>query len=90
MQMEGVDSQGLTRRHGLLIAFGWVDQNTAPTPVIWPGVVVCCYRATRYRLRALNQARDRGRLREPSPLLLRWLNPNLGPRPAQDEEGEKG
>jgi hypothetical protein len=57
MQMEGMEPKELVRLHGQLIAFGWVDQNTGQTPVLKPGVVACCYRATRDGLRALKQAR---------------------------------
>jgi hypothetical protein len=67
MQLDGMDSQGLTRLHGLLIAFGWVDQNTGQTPVIKSGVVACCYRATRDGLRALKQARGPRAIDETDP-----------------------
>jgi hypothetical protein len=57
MHLEGVEPRDLTRLHGQLIAFGWVDQNTGQTPVLKPGVVACCYRATRDGLRILKQVR---------------------------------
>jgi hypothetical protein len=53
MQMEGVEPKELTRLHGELIAFGWVDQNTGQTCPVKPGLTAGCYRVTRDGLRAL-------------------------------------
>jgi len=55
MHLDGVEPKDLTRLHGQLIAFGWVDQNTGQTPVLKPGVVAYCYRASRDGLRLLKQ-----------------------------------
>jgi hypothetical protein len=47
MQLEDVDTQGMTKFHGELIAFGWVDQNTGQVPI--------CYRITLAGLRAIRR-----------------------------------
>jgi hypothetical protein len=60
MGLDGVEPRDLVRLHGLLIACGWVEQNTGATPVLKPGVVAACYRVTAAGLRALRQARDGG------------------------------
>lgn len=46
-EMDGQESKDLIKLHGLLIAFGWVDQNT--------GAIGCGYRATSAGFRALRQ-----------------------------------
>ena len=46
MEMEGVEARELVRLHGLLIAFGWLEQNTGNVPVVRAGAVPCCYRVT--------------------------------------------
>jgi len=46
MQMQGVDARELVKLHGLLIAHGWVEQNTGMTPVLKAGVAACAYRIT--------------------------------------------
>jgi hypothetical protein len=53
MELEGVDRQGLAKLHGMLIAFGWLEQNTGVVPVPQPGAVRQCYRITAAGLRAL-------------------------------------
>jgi hypothetical protein len=57
MHLEGVEPRELVRRHGELIAFGWIEQNTGHTPLLRPGAVPCCYKATPAGLRALEQSR---------------------------------
>jgi hypothetical protein len=57
MHLEGVEPRELVRRHGELLAFGWIEQNTGHTPLLRPGAVPCCYRVTPAGLRALEQAR---------------------------------
>lgn len=47
MQMDGVGAAELSKLHGELIAFDWIEQNTGLTP--------CCYRITQAGLRALRQ-----------------------------------
>ena len=41
----------------LVIAYGWIEQNTGVTPLAKPGVVASCYRITPAGLRALRLAR---------------------------------
>ena len=53
MGLEGVEARELVRLHGLLIAFGWVEQHTGNTPTCRPGAVPGCYRVTTAGLRAL-------------------------------------
>ena len=48
--VDGVDSFGLSRLFGVLIAFGWIEQNTGG-----PG---CSYRITTSGLRALRRVRN--------------------------------
>lgn len=57
MALEGVEAGELVKLHGLLIAFGWVDQNTGNIPAIRPGTVPGCYRVTAGGLRAGKAAR---------------------------------
>ena len=58
MGLEGVEARELVRLHGLLIAFGWVEQNTGNTPACRPGAVPGCYRVTTVGLRALKLCRS--------------------------------
>ena len=46
MELDGVEARELVRLHGLLIAFGWLEQNTGNVPVVRVGAVPCCYRVT--------------------------------------------
>jgi hypothetical protein len=46
MEMEGVEPRDLIKLHGLLIAFGWLEQNVGHMPIIRAGAVPCCYRVT--------------------------------------------
>jgi hypothetical protein len=57
MHLEGVEPRELVRLHGLLLAAGWVEQNTGNTPVLRPGAVPCCYQVTPAGRRAARQAR---------------------------------
>jgi hypothetical protein len=57
MALAGVEARELVRLHGLLIGFGWLEQNTGHTPVVRPGAVPGCYRTTAAGLRALRAAR---------------------------------
>ncbi len=56
MHLEGVDAKELTRLHGELLAFAWIEQNTGATPKAAPGVVAGCYRTTAAGQRALKRA----------------------------------
>ena len=55
LQLDGCDGRQLTRLHGELIAFGWLEQNTGVVPQPRAGAVPGCYRVTREGLRALRQ-----------------------------------
>src|SRR5215471_2971002 len=55
MEWQGVKGEGLVRLHGLLIAFGWIEQNTGNTPVLQNGAAPRCYRASPTGRRALKQ-----------------------------------
>jgi hypothetical protein len=57
MALAGVEGKELSRLHGELIAYGWVEQNTGATPVLKPGVVAACYRITTAGQRALKRPR---------------------------------
>lgn len=54
---EGVGSGDLTRLHGELLAYGWLEQNTGQTPELRPGLergaAPRCYRVTTAGLRAV-------------------------------------
>ena len=63
MQMEGLNPKDLVKLHGLLIAFGWVEQNTGHVPTLQAGMVPACYRATALGRRALADVR-RGQVDE--------------------------
>jgi hypothetical protein len=49
MEMEGTDDRRLAKLHGVLIASGWVEQDT--------GAVGCSYRITAAGQRALKRVR---------------------------------
>ncbi len=53
MVVDGLDARDLVRLHGLLLAMGWLEQNTGNTPGREPGVVAACYRVTPFGYRAL-------------------------------------
>jgi hypothetical protein len=46
MEMEGVEARDLVKLHGLLIAFGWLEQNTGNVAIVRAGAVPSCYRVT--------------------------------------------
>jgi hypothetical protein len=50
MQMDGVEPQHLTLLHGELIAFDWIEQNTAGASLRSDGTLAACYRITRHGL----------------------------------------
>jgi hypothetical protein len=56
MQMEGVAPKELSKLHGELIAFDWIEQNTGQASPFKDGVLANCYRIT------LNGLREYGRL----------------------------
>lgn len=57
MQLADVDPHDLSRLHGQLIAFGWIEQNTGVITVLLPGTCAQSYRTTAAGRRALQQAR---------------------------------
>jgi hypothetical protein len=57
MQQDACEGRELTKIHGELIAYGWVEQNTGLTPMLRKGEAPACYRVTTAGLRALKQVR---------------------------------
>ena len=55
MVMEGFERQELSKLHGELIAFGWIEQNTGNITVLRAEAVPGCYRITLAGLRAVKQ-----------------------------------
>ena len=47
MRLDRCEPRDLSKLHGKLIAFGWLEQNT--------GILPACYRATRAGVRALEE-----------------------------------
>jgi hypothetical protein len=56
MELEGADRQGLVKLHGLLLAYGWIEQNTGSVLLPQKDVVRHCYRITGAGFRALKKA----------------------------------
>jgi hypothetical protein len=56
MQVDGVEPEVLTKLHGELLAYGWVDLNVGASPGLRNGAVPLCYRATAAGRRALKRA----------------------------------
>jgi hypothetical protein len=65
MQMPDVDNRELVALHGLLLAHGWLEQNTGVTPVLKPGVAACAYRITGVGMRAFRLTNGRETLSMP-------------------------
>ncbi len=65
MTMEGVEASELSKLHGELIAFSWIEQNTGVFPVLRAGAVPACYRVTLPGLRALQQIQSPDAVLEP-------------------------
>jgi hypothetical protein len=59
MAMEGVRPEDLVKLHGELLAYEWIEPNTAAIPVPRTGGVPLCYRATAAGLRAFQQGQPR-------------------------------
>lgn len=64
MELAGVGARELSRLHGELIAYGWVEQNTGTTPILKPGVAACCYRITSSGLKAFKLAKKQADVEE--------------------------
>jgi hypothetical protein len=58
MQLDGCESKQLTRLHGELMAYGWLEQNTGVVAVPQKGQAPGCYRVTRAGVKALEQVRS--------------------------------
>ena len=58
MEMEEVEPRALVKLHGLLIAFGWLEQNAGQIPVIRAGAVPSCYRVTAAGVRTAKMVRN--------------------------------
>ncbi len=56
MTLDGTRAEELTRLHGELLAYEWIEQNTGVTPAPRIGAATQCYRATTGGRRALKQA----------------------------------
>jgi hypothetical protein len=57
MALDGVSSDALTRLHGELLAYDWIEQNTGVTEFPSGPPAPRCYRATTGGSRAHKQAR---------------------------------
>lgn len=55
MALAGATSKDLVRRHGDLLAQGWIEQNTGAVPILRAGAAPQCYRITFAGLRALKR-----------------------------------
>jgi hypothetical protein len=55
MELDGVEPSGLTRLHGELLAYGWLEQNSGVASVLRPRAVPACYRTTSAGRRAVRQ-----------------------------------
>jgi hypothetical protein len=67
MELDGLSPRDLTKLHGELIAYGWVEQNTGLTPGAQKGGAPGCYRSTAAGRRALVEARSQGHDQEEGP-----------------------
>ena len=59
MSLDDLEARELSRLHGMLIAAGWVEQNTGITPRLERGSVLGCYRITSVGLRMYRNAGER-------------------------------
>jgi len=57
MRQDGHVPPELTRLHGELLAYGWLEQNSGNVPVLRNGEAPACYRVTTAGLRALKQVK---------------------------------
>jgi hypothetical protein len=58
MSLEGVEPPEMTKLHGELLAFAWIEQNTGNCPGIRTGTIPGCYRVTLAGLRAIKQVQS--------------------------------
>jgi hypothetical protein len=59
MALDDLEPRELSRLHGMLIAAGWVEQNTGITPRLERGSVPSCYRITSQGLRTYRESGKR-------------------------------
>ena len=57
MELAGADANELSRLHGQLLAFGWVEQNTGVITLVQSAACPQSYRMTAAGRRALQSAR---------------------------------
>lgn len=78
MHLEGLEPRDLTKLHGQLIGFGWLEQNTGHTPVLRADAVPACYRATLAGIRAFRDVhglpRETETVQTPTPYPQRKKN----------------
>jgi hypothetical protein len=58
MQQDGCEGKQLSRLHGELMAYGWLEQNTGVVPAARKDQAPGCYRVTRAGIKALEQVRS--------------------------------
>jgi hypothetical protein len=58
MQLDNCEAKQLTRLHGELMAYGWLEQNTGVVPAARKDEAPGCYRVTRAGIKALAQVRS--------------------------------
>ncbi len=54
--LDGRDATEMSKRHGQLIAFGWIELNSVFTSATEAGSITRCYRVTSSGVRALRMA----------------------------------
>jgi hypothetical protein len=52
-ELAGASPREIIQFHGELLAYGWLEQNAGPAPLLKAGIVPACYRVTTAGLRAL-------------------------------------
>ncbi|HVJ82648.1 MAG TPA: hypothetical protein VNC50_16385 [Planctomycetia bacterium] len=57
-ELPHVDAAALSRLHGDLMAFGWIDVRIAPDALETPGEIRSAYQITREGIRALRQTEN--------------------------------
>lgn len=68
MELDGCSARDLSRLHGELIAYGWLEQNTGTLVASTTHPVPASYRVTPAGIRALKEVR--AQLAEDGPVLL--------------------
>jgi hypothetical protein len=73
MALTDVAPAELSKLHGELLAFEWIEQNTGNAPGLKAGTVPACYRVTAGGLRALRQTCEESK--DPSPPIEKDRSP---------------